>query len=281
MWSCGRFLALINLFTAIMTTNPHWKRPFVKAYASHSACFLALQILTLSRIFVAVETDYTLKIRILMGSDIAAVSVVLIGIVQTFPYLKQVFRQQEIVVDHGPSLITELIPSFLLSLAILLTCAIFFCADYSIHKHINLDIARVVYAIFAALSLPVSIASVHDYRERVIASCTGLACCVSTARWFSDFGIIVPVSLACTLLAYVGFCDSQRCSTVCTQTEVEILRVRSIFLLIVALGIVNAFFQPFAVLSLFIVFICNCSLYIQERRFGALHERPQFATVTV
>lgn len=260
-----------------MTALAQWSRPFNTSYSSHTACFFTIQILTLSRVFAAIETEYTLKLRFLLLCDVLAVAIVVFGIIRTFPYIKQVFQAQEIVVNNGPSLITELIPNFILSFVILSISVALFAADYSIWKIIDFKTARFIYFFIGFAGLVFSILSVHDSRERVIASTTMVTCTLSGAKWFSDFGLIVPVSIACSLLAFIAARESQNRSNLYIQTETEVLRVKALFLSILALSMLTSIVQPFGIMSLLAVFLCNGILYIQERRLGSLFER-QFTT---
>jgi len=260
-----------------MTILTHSSRPFNPSYSAHTACFLAIQLLTLSRVFTAIETEYMAKIRFLLFCDILSVLLVIVGIIRTFPYIKQVFQAQEIVVNNGPSLITELIPNFILSLVILSTSVALFAADYSVYTRINFKTARLIYCCIGIVGLIVSILSVHDYRERVIASTTLIISTLSGAEWFSDFGLIVPVSTACVLLSFISAREARNTSNLYIQTETEVLRIKAFFLLLLALSILTSFVQPFGITSLLAVSLCNGVLYIQERRLGSVFER-QLAT---
>ncbi len=262
-----------------MTQSERWARPFIAGYASHTSCFLATQILTLSRVFMAIETEYSLKVNVLLILDLAALCICIVGLIQTFPYIKQVFQAQEIMVNGGPSLITEIIPNLILSITLLTTTVTLFYADYTIRLNLNFHRARFFYIFIGLVGLVVAILSVHDYRERVIAAATIICSCLSGTQWFSDFGLIVPVATACLLLAFISFRESQNLTNLATNTEIEIFRVKTLFLVILALSILTSFVQPFGIMSLVIVFMCNGFLYIQERRFGSMPERQLETTV--
>ena len=111
----------------------------------------------------------------------------------------------------------------------------------------------------------------------MIATTSITSACLSGAQWFSDFGLIVSVAAACMLLSLISFRESQ--NKLFSTTENEVLRVKAIFLTILALSMLSSLVQPFGILSLVIVFTCNGFLYIQERRFGSICERQVATTV--
>ena len=228
---------------------------------------------------MAIETEYMIKINSLLIFDVFSFVICIVGLIQTFPYIKQVFQTQEIVVNNGPSFITEIIPNLILSLALLFTSGILMFADHNIRADLNFHKARFIYISVGIVGLVLSILSVHEYRERVIASTTLICVCLSGGQWFSDFGFVVPVAIACLSLAVISFRESQNPTTLRTITEIEIFRVKTIFLIVTALSMVSSIVQPFGIMSLLIVFVCNGFLYIQERRFGTISERQLESTV--
>jgi hypothetical protein len=248
-----------------------WRRPFVASYSSHTACFCAIQILLLSRIFSAIETEYTLKLHALLACDILSVIFVIIGIIRTFPYLKSVFQEKEIVVDNGPSLITEIIPNFILCISVLTVSVVVGIADYTILQTVTIRYAFVIYGLIGIGGLVFSIYSVESYKERVLTSSTLVCVCVSGTEWFSDWTLLLPVSISLLLWSYFSWKDMSL--TVLSATESEVLRVRSIFLLILVLAICTSAVNPFGVPVLVAVGACNCFRYIQDRRLGTIHER--------
>jgi len=256
-----------------MSSDSNWKRPFIAGYSTHTVCFLAIQILVLSRIFTAIETEYIMKLRAMMACDLLSGLFIVIGIVRTLPYLKKVFEEKEIVIENGPSLITEILPNFILSLIILAVSAILFMADYSIYKTVTLKYALIIYCILGIAGLIVSIYSVESYLERTLTSCTIISVCLSGSQWFSDLGIIVIVAISVCLWSFMSWRETRLLSDTLTQTEIEISRARSIFLLIVLLAILTKAVNPFGIPALFAVGACNMFRYIQDRRLGTVSER--------
>ena len=200
------------------STDPRWERPFSAAFSSHTACFLSTQIFVLSHTFAAIETEYNFKLSVLYWSNLLSALLLVLGTIRIIPYVRRIFREQEIVVNDGPSLITELLPQFLQNVFLLLVITITGLTDYNISLRFNLDIAVIVYFFLGLVGLALAISSVTDHKERVLVATTVVTCTVHRPLWFSDYALVLPVTMAVLLLAYFSAIDIRAHKIVLTST---------------------------------------------------------------
>ena len=252
----------------------HWERPFKGAYASHTANFLSVQLVLWARILMmCTSLSFDIKLTTLYYSDWIASSIVLLGFAGTIPYTLSSFREGEVSIGRGPSIVSELIPQWITSGVLILVFFVLEIADYFICTHLSLGLERWYYIGLSLGGVALFVISPDDFNNRLIVSCAVFNICVLQPTWFMDWSVVGPTAGALVASSLMDAYVVQGNRNVLLPLETEILRVRVICKILLVLCLIISIFNEFAFLCVIAVISCNIFFYIQERRYGTLLER--------
>jgi hypothetical protein len=251
-----------------------WVRPIRSlGFSGHTANFVAIQIFLLSRAFFAIQHPYEHKLSVIRICDWISVLSLLLGTLLVLPYVKQIFQSREIVVQGGPSLITDLIPQLITNAGLLFVLILAAYADNTVRHSLNFTVLVPVYFFLSLLGFAMSM-TVHDSsRQVLIISSIGLVACIHQPKWFSDLELVVPASLGVCVLGMQLMWEGKTFSSVLTDIEIEVIRIRSVFLFLTGVCMAFEGFKDFGAVCLTAVAICNTFMHFHQRRLGTPSER--------
>jgi len=250
-----------------------WQRPFNGAYASHTANFLSVQILLWTRILMCADVSFEFKLSALYYSNWVAVSILVFGFAATIPYTISTRREQQVVVGRGPSLISELLPQWMISAILLVVCFILEVADYLICTQLQLDVGKWVYLALALIGIGLAVIAPDESNNRLLVSATVFYICLQRPSWFMDASVIGCSAFALFVSCAFDTFTLKANRIVMRPIEAEVLRIRMICKILLCLCLTVPFLTEFACLSIMAVIICSLFSYQQERRYGTLAER--------
>ena len=250
-----------------------WKRPFTAGYAGHTAFFLSSQLLLASHILFAVETEYNFKLQVVYYCNLSAVVFLLAGAAIVTPYVLSTFREGEVVVQNGPSLIIELIPQLVQNISLLVLILVVAFADRMIASAHQFGSAVYIFMLIGIVGFLLAIASNEDHKERVLIACTILSISLRRPHWFSDLEVTLPMALA--LIVWIGFLWTSLRSNllVLRPLELEFIRAKILFVAILILSILVSWMTEFGIFAIAAVLVCNGASYYFERKLGSVSER--------
>ena len=267
----------------IMAANRQsWDRPFVAGYSCQTAFFVSTQLLLWAHAFAAVETELPTKLSVLFYANMTALVTVLLGFVAVVPYVRSTFQEKDVVVDGGPSLITDLIPQALANIALFAVIILVSIADQvtAVYMRIH-SVTIAIYLVTGLAGLCVAIASLTDHKERVLVSTTVIAIAIQQPAWFSDWELMGPVAFAVLMSGYFDAVTVKVNQTVLRPLEVELLRIMIVFKLVLFLALAFTAASEVGILVIVAIVACNCAMYVQERRFGSITQRDYLRLVPV
>lgn len=250
-----------------------WERPFVGAFSSHTANFLSVQVALWARVSMCTDLSFDTKLKALYYSNWVAILIVLIGFVGTVPYTLSVFREREVAVGSGPSLISELIPQWMTSGFLIFAFFVLEVADYLISTQFRLTSAKWLYLGLALAGVVMAIISPDELNSRILVSSTVFYICVQEPAWFMDWSVVGPVASAVVLSCLFDAFRVKQNRNILRPLETEIIRIRIICKILLCLCLTVSFFAEFAILLIIGNIFCNLLAYHQERRYGSLLER--------
>ena len=252
----------------------NWIRPFIAGYSCHTANFVSAQILVWSRLLFLVGFD------ILYISDLMSALVLLAGIALSVPYTLTIFREAELVVDGGPSLINGLIPEWLTTLALLLITIFLGLADSSFGGH-RFSLTWSMYMLAAVGSLVFAILSKSNHKERSLVSTAALLLCMNLPSVHFDLALRIVPSTA-LLVSYVfDAMDVKSNRSVLGALELSAYRFRMMAKLGLAVCMLFQVTRYITLVAVLILVGSDLVLFFAERRLGDVSHRQHLRTVPV
>ena len=253
---------------------PGWVRPFSSGYACHTALFFSYEVLLWSHVCMAPQFNEQRKFEILFWSNWISLLVLAVGVAWSIPYLRSTFQMMEIVVEDGPSLITELIPQYLFVGVMAAVVIIVGISDYLILEHQTIPLTSIsVLAFLGVVGLEFAINSKIDYPQRVLIASTLLSLSLACPTSLNDSNIVNLVGLALLISSLLDALLIKQNPDIMVSMETFSLRLRMVVKIFLALSIA---IQRLCGLSIPLILFCvGCDviLYIQERRWGTFTER--------
>ena len=254
-------------------TRVGWVRPLSLANANHTCNFLAGQILLWSRIMSITGTDI---VRI---SDIIAAVIILSGVVLGFPYVISTFRNSEVVVEGGPSLIRDILPEWGFSALLFGLVLTLFFADRFVECERAGMTAWSLYTLVALVGVVVSIYSATNHKERVLVSVTYLVICLHRLDDFPAHRTQYILSIAFLLSYWIDALDVQVNRELLDVNELSVFRVQMILRVFIALSILFVPWKWLSVILISCLFGSELVLHVYERKFGSVESRSYLSVV--
>ena len=261
-------------FSRSMSTDPfagnarhRWARPLTLAYSNHSSNFLCGQIIVWSRLLFAIGTD------VLLWSDYVAIVVLILGVLLGLPYVLSAFRENEIVVEGGPSLVSDVIPEWVASATLLVAVLVFWIADRLIGTNDSLGPAWFIYLVISLVGLGASILSARNQKDRALVSVVLLILSLHEAGEFPDITIRTILACSCILSYLFDAYAVRGARELIHRNELRMTRVNMIVKLLLALSIIFVSLNALSTIFIAILFVLQCSIHIGERKWGTLEER--------
>ena len=242
--------------------RPAWcrhMRPWNIPYGCHFAFSVSWQVMVLSRIFLAVETEYTFKLSVIRYCDIFSGFSLILGFIVRLPYIVSVIRCREIVLSPGPSLLTELLPQIIANFALLFAVCLCLYVDTQIaESHQITPLSLCVYGGLGLFGLLIAVVSNENHTGRSLCAITLISVCFRQPRWFSDWQLTVPITLALCLQIALLIVSPNPPNT--GQLAREISRIKLAALFVCLLSIWTHLMNEFGIFALFSLLVCNCVL---------------------
>ena len=251
-----------------------WVRPMRLAYANHTCNFLCGQIIVWSRLLFAIGAN------VLLYADYLALLTLLSGVLLGLPYVILIFRESEVVVEGGPSLISDIIPEWVATASLLASLLIFWMADHLIGDSESMQPAWIIYMILSLFGLCISILSARNQKDRVLVSVVLLVLSLHEAGEFAEIPNRTILACACTLSYLFDAYEVQGSRHLIHPKELSVMRVSMVAKLCLAVSILFELLNPVSIGLIGLLFVLNCFVHVYERRWGNLHERAclQLAT---
>ena len=237
------------------------------AYAPHTCNFLVIQLLVWSRVAFILGVD---ALRLI---DWTCVGLLALGIGLGVPYALSVFRNSEVVVDGGPSLINDLLPEWIATSCIGIIVLTVLLADSWITGEGSLQYGVHLYLLLFGGGLVFSISSAQAQGPKLVTSLTGLNICLNALQQ--------PVQVSNTCILSIGLLLSylhdatylRQVRNFMEQQELALSRYSVLLKLSLAVSI---HFGPFRLISICLVsglFLICVIMYVYERKHGAIRNR--------
>jgi hypothetical protein len=253
---------------------PGWARPFSSGYACRTGLFFSCEVLLWTHVCMATQVSESLKFFILENSIWLCCLILLLGVAWSIPYLRSTFRAMEIVVDDGPSLITELIPHYLFTGVMAAVTIILAFADYEILEHQSFQtFSLAIFAVVGLFGLEFAINSKIDYPQRVLIASTLLSVAVACPTSFTESSLVYLVALSLVLSSLLDALLIKQNHEIAVPAEILTLRFRMIIKLSLALTSGIRKLSGLSIPLILACMSCDTILHIQERRWGTFTER--------
>lgn len=237
------------------------------AYAPHTCNFLVIQLLVWSRV------AYILGVDVLRDTDWVCVVMLALGIGLGVPYALSVFRNSEVVVDGGPSLINDLLPEWIATSCIALLLLVLLVADSWITDQFSFQYGLYLYLLIIGGGLVFSVSSAHAQGPKLVTSLTGFYICLNVLQQPAEISNSSILSVGLLLTYFIDAVYLRQVRTFMELHELALAR----YTVRIKLGLaVTIHFSSVRLLSTCFVLgivVLSCIGYVYERKHGAIRNR--------